>query len=72
MRKTRACLTLFDFMNDGYERDKELKKTYLIELIDYLTNYSNKFNEMMIREVFNLVEMNLFRPLPPRLNPTGN
>ncbi|CAI5521919.1 unnamed protein product [Closterium sp. Naga37s-1] len=57
---------LFDF-NDPkeLEEDKEYKRRFLLELVDYVNCGTMKFNEAVFKDITRMLEINLFRPLPP-------
>ncbi|CAI5521905.1 unnamed protein product [Closterium sp. Naga37s-1] len=57
---------LFDF-NDPkeLEEDKEYNRRFLLELVDYVNCGTMKFNEAVFKDITRMLEINLFRPLPP-------
>ncbi len=47
-------------------RDREVKRATLLELVDYLNNYKPVFSDQALQELFEMIKINIFRPLPPR------
>ncbi|CAI5466792.1 unnamed protein product [Closterium sp. Yama58-4] len=66
MRKLRLCSYLFDY-NDPMKnvKEKEIKWQTLLELVDYVGRGTGKFNEAVFEDITRMLEINLFRPLPP-------
>ncbi|CAI5950611.1 unnamed protein product, partial [Closterium sp. NIES-65] len=66
IRKLRLCSYLFDF-NDPMKnvKEKEIKRQTLQELVDYINSGTGKFNEVVFEDITRMLEINLFRPLPP-------
>eukprot|EP01121_Diplochlamys_sp_Union-15-3_P015416 TRINITY_DN5092_c0_g1_i1.p1 TRINITY_DN5092_c0_g1~~TRINITY_DN5092_c0_g1_i1.p1 ORF type:complete len:603 (+),score=82.23 TRINITY_DN5092_c0_g1_i1:94-1902(+) len=73
IQKIRQCKTCFDFTKDSLDRfeEKEIKAEVLQELIQYISKEHISFSTTMYSEITEMLKVNLFRPLPPRLNPTG-
>ena len=46
-------------------RDKEIKRLNLLELMDYINNTKNVFNEQTFPEIIEMISANLFRGLAP-------
>jgi len=42
-----------------------------LELVDFVANKSGIFTPLIYKEISEMISINLFRPLPPRLNPLG-
>merc|ERR1711862_84549 len=61
-----ACTALFDFSNDSNQREKEAKRQTLLEIVEYVNNTRNCFNEALIMDVVNMVGANIFRALQTR------
>ncbi|CAI5466773.1 unnamed protein product [Closterium sp. Yama58-4] len=66
IRKLHLCTYLFDF-NDPMKnvKEKEIKRQTLLELVDYVNSGTGKFNEAVFEDITRMLEINLFRPLPP-------
>eukprot|EP00927_Polykrikos_kofoidii_P085087 TRINITY_DN9150_c0_g4_i1.p1 TRINITY_DN9150_c0_g4~~TRINITY_DN9150_c0_g4_i1.p1 ORF type:complete len:474 (+),score=96.85 TRINITY_DN9150_c0_g4_i1:30-1451(+) len=65
-RKLEACSVIFDFSNDSNQHEKEAKRGTLIEIVDYVNNTRNCFNEVLMQDVVNMVGANIFRALRTR------
>lgn len=73
--KVRQCSVVFDFtdvINIGLAEQKEIKRETLLELVDFVLAEKIPFTTNVCRAVIAMVSTNLFRPLPPRLNPSGD
>src|SRR6195952_2280952 len=72
MQKIDQCNIIFDF-NDasGDMKSKEIKRLALHELLDYVENNRNVIQEPMYPRVVEMFAKNLFRPIPPPMNPQG-
>jgi len=74
LRKVKQCCVVFDFtkaINLAEEEQKEIKRETLLELLEFLLTQKMTFSPNVYRAVFSMVSINLFRPLPPRVNPVG-
>lgn len=72
-QKLRQCCTTFDFTDALSDlKGKEIKRTTLHELVDYVTNNRGVITEPIYPEAINMFASNLFRTLPPSSNPTGD
>lgn len=69
IRKVRLCCYVFDFSEsvDSPQdaRDKEIKRSTILELVTYLTQFKPAFAEEELEEIFEMILCNLSRPLPP-------
>merc|ERR1712032_1127662 len=65
-RKMQVCTQVFDFNNDRDQREKEAKRQTLLEVVEYVNNTRNCFNESLMQDVVNMVASNIFRALPTR------
>mmetsp|Transcript_118593 Transcript_118593/g.342947 ORF Transcript_118593/g.342947 Transcript_118593/m.342947 type:complete len:474 (-) Transcript_118593:393-1814(-) len=65
-RKMEACSAVFDFHNDSNQREKEAKRQTLLEIVEYVNNTRNCFNEALMQDVVNMVGANIFRALQTR------
>ncbi|KAF2865780.1 phosphatase 2A regulatory B subunit-domain-containing protein [Massariosphaeria phaeospora] len=72
MQKIDQCNIIFDF-NDasGDMKSKEIKRLALHELLDYVANNRQVITEKMYPRVVDMFSKNLFRPIPPPVNPQG-
>ncbi|KAF2204449.1 protein phosphatase 2A regulatory B subunit, partial [Delitschia confertaspora ATCC 74209] len=72
MKKIDQCNIIFDF-NDasGDMKSKEIKRLALHELLDYVANNRQVITDRMYPRVVDMFSKNLFRPIPPPLNPQG-
>ncbi|KAI4504176.1 hypothetical protein M0802_000647 [Mischocyttarus mexicanus] len=73
IQKLRQCCVLFDFESDPLSdlKWKEVKRTALHEMVDYVTKNKNVITEAIYPEAVNMFAVNLFRTLPPSSNPNG-
>ncbi|CAD6500254.1 BgTH12-07435 [Blumeria graminis f. sp. triticale] len=72
MQKIDQCNILFDFNDSsGDLKSKEIKRLALHELLDYVTNNRQVITEAMYPRVVDMFNKNLFRPIPPPMNPQG-
>ncbi|XP_015190593.1 PREDICTED: serine/threonine-protein phosphatase 2A 56 kDa regulatory subunit gamma isoform-like isoform X2 [Polistes dominula] len=73
IQKLRQCCVLFDFESDPLSdlKWKEVKRTALHEMVDYVTKNKNVITESIYPEAVNMFAVNLFRTLPPSSNPNG-
>lgn len=62
-RKMELCCQVFDFDNDQMQREKEAKRQTLLEIVEYVNNTRNCFNESLMQDVVNMVSANIFRAL---------
>ncbi|KAL8209650.1 hypothetical protein R6Q57_006382 [Mikania cordata] len=66
IKKLNMCCVVFDFSDPSKNlKEKDVKRQTLLELVDYLTSVSSKFNEITMQEIAKMVASNLFRSLPP-------
>ena len=72
MQKIDQCNIIFDF-NDasGDMKPKEIKRLALHELLDYVANNRQVITDPMYPRVVEMFSKNLFRPIPPPVNPQG-
>jgi serine/threonine-protein phosphatase 2A regulatory subunit B' len=73
MQKIDQCNIIFDF-NDATAdmKSKEIKRLALHELLDYVANNRSVITEPMYPKVVEMFSKNLFRPVPPPVNPQGD
>ncbi|KAM3697140.1 hypothetical protein ACB098_06G091000 [Castanea mollissima] len=65
IRKLNMCCVVFDF-NDSAKnlKEKDVKRQTLLDLVDYITSVTSKFNEVAMQAITKMVATNLFRTLP--------
>ncbi|KAI9002685.1 phosphatase 2A regulatory B subunit-domain-containing protein [Gaertneriomyces semiglobifer] len=73
IKKVQQCTVLFDF-NDALSdlKGKEIKRQTLTELVEYVSNNRGVITELVYPEVINMFATNLFRTIPPQVNPIGD
>ncbi|KAG0296540.1 Serine/threonine-protein phosphatase 2A 56 kDa regulatory subunit gamma isoform, partial [Dissophora globulifera] len=72
LRKIGQCSVVFDFNDASSElKGKEIKRQALTEILDYITNNRGVITEPVYPEVVKMFATNLFRTIPPQVNPTG-
>mmetsp|Transcript_41118 Transcript_41118/g.94587 ORF Transcript_41118/g.94587 Transcript_41118/m.94587 type:complete len:476 (+) Transcript_41118:100-1527(+) len=62
-KKMEVCSIVYDFSNDSLLREKEAKRQTLLEIVEYVNNTRNCFNEALMQDVVHMVGSNIFRPL---------
>ncbi|OLL22407.1 Serine/threonine-protein phosphatase 2A regulatory subunit delta isoform [Neolecta irregularis DAH-3] len=72
LRKLDQCNVIFDFADAaGDIKSKEIKRVALHELLDYVANNRGVITEPLYGKVVTMFCNNLFRPIPPPVNPIG-
>ncbi|KAI0845548.1 protein phosphatase 2A regulatory B subunit [Daldinia vernicosa] len=72
MQKIDQCNVIFDFNDASADmKSKEIKRLALHELLDYIANNRQVITEPMYPRVVEMFAKNLFRPIPPPMNPQG-
>ncbi|XP_011867605.1 PREDICTED: serine/threonine-protein phosphatase 2A 56 kDa regulatory subunit epsilon isoform isoform X1 [Vollenhovia emeryi] len=70
IKKLRQCCVAFDFMDPMADlKGKEIKRSTLNELVEYITAGRGVLTEPIYPETIKMVSANLFRTLPPSENP---
>ncbi|KAF9402519.1 hypothetical protein BGZ94_004889, partial [Podila epigama] len=73
LKKINQCAVIFDFNDASSElKGKEIKRQTLSEILEYITNNRGVITEPVYPEVVNMFATNLFRTIPPQVNPTGD
>lgn len=73
LQKLRQCSVTFDFNDASSElKAKEIKRHTLQELLEYINNTRGILTEPIYAEIANMFAINLFRTIPPQVNPTGD
>lgn len=69
LKKMRLCSFVFAFSDQPDSpqeaKNKETKRSTLLELVNYLTVFKPAFTEEELEETFEMIMCNLVRPLPP-------
>ncbi|KAJ3022788.1 Serine/threonine-protein phosphatase 2A 56 kDa regulatory subunit delta isoform [Thoreauomyces humboldtii] len=73
IKKLHQCSVIFDF-NDAQSdlKGKEIKRHALTEVVEYISNNRGVITEPVYPEVMNMFGVNLFRTIPPQVNPSGD
>lgn len=73
IQKIDQCNTMFDFSDPTFDiRGKEIKRITLQELIGFISNNRFTYTDEMYKHVVTMFKKNLFRPIPPPVNPIGD
>ncbi|KAJ7452497.1 protein phosphatase PP2A0 B subunit gamma isoform [Mycena galericulata] len=73
IKKLHQCRVLFDFNDASAElKGKQVKAQALHEMLDYITTQRGVITETVYPEVVGMFATNLFRSIPPPVNPTGD
>lgn len=73
LQKLEQCNVIFDFNDASADmKPKEIKRVALNELLEYVTNNRSVITEPMYPKVVEMFAKNLFRPIPPPVNPIGD
>ncbi|AAS52351.2 AEL333Wp [Eremothecium gossypii ATCC 10895] len=71
--KVDQCNIMFDFSDPSFDiHGKEIKRITLQELIEFIVTNRFTYTEEMYGHVVNMFKVNLFRPIPPPVNPIGD
>ncbi|KAG0221109.1 hypothetical protein BGX31_010179, partial [Mortierella sp. GBA43] len=72
LKKIGQCTVIFDFNDASSELGgKDIKREALTEILEYITNNRGVITEPVYPAVVNMFATNLFRTIPPQVNPTG-
>ncbi|KAL9538609.1 Serine/threonine-protein phosphatase 2A 56 kDa regulatory subunit delta isoform [Mucor bainieri] len=73
IQKIKQCTVVFDFSDASAElREKEIKRQTLQEILDHISMNRGVLTENVYPEIINMFGINLFRPIPPQVNPVGD
>ncbi|RIB06671.1 phosphatase 2A regulatory B subunit-domain-containing protein [Gigaspora rosea] len=73
LRKLNQCSVIFDFNDASSDlKGKEIKRATLSELLEYITTNRGVITEPIYSEVVSMFAINLFRTIPPQVNPIGD
>ncbi|WOG98828.1 hypothetical protein DCAR_0418173 [Daucus carota subsp. sativus] len=65
VKKLSMCCIVFDFTDPSKNlKEKDIKRQTLLELVDYISSVTSKFNEITMQEITKMIAVNLFRALP--------
>ena len=73
IKKLHQSCVIFDFNDTSSDLDgKQIKSQALHEMLDYITRNRNVLNDQIYPEIINMFASNLFRSIPPPVNPYGD
>ncbi|KAG8875520.1 Serine/threonine-protein phosphatase 2A 56 kDa regulatory subunit delta isoform [Tulasnella sp. 331] len=73
VQKLNQCSFLFDFNDASSElKGKQIKAAALHDMLEYITTQRGVITESIYPEVVKMFATNLFRSIPPQVNPTGD
>ncbi|KAI8987055.1 phosphatase 2A regulatory B subunit-domain-containing protein [Pilobolus umbonatus] len=74
IQKLRQCMVICDFSDPSTElTQKEIKRETLQEILEYVgMNRGVVISESLYLEIVKMFAINLFRTIPPQVNPTGD
>ncbi|ORX46128.1 protein phosphatase 2A regulatory B subunit [Hesseltinella vesiculosa] len=73
IQKIRQCMVIFDFSDASSElNEKEIKRNTLQEILEYIILNRGVLTEAVYPEIIHMFAINLFRPIPPQVNPFGD
>lgn len=72
LMKVDQCNVMFDFNDPSFDiQGKEVKRVTLQELIEFISSNRFSYTDEMYKHVVDMFKKNLFRPIPPPVNPVG-
>ncbi|GJN88799.1 hypothetical protein Rhopal_001769-T1 [Rhodotorula paludigena] len=73
LQKLNQCSQVFDFNDASADvSSKQIKSQTLAEMLDWITTQRGVITESIYPEVVHMFASNLFRSIPPPVNPTGD
>lgn len=73
LRKVEQCNIMFDFNDPAADiLGKDIKQLALNDLIEYISNHHVTITPQMYAMVVQMFSKNIFRPIPPPVNPIGD
>lgn len=73
VQKLQQCRVVFDFNDASSDLEgKQIKSQTLHEMLEYITSQRGVITESVYPEVVSMFATNLFRSIPPQVNPTGD
>lgn len=71
--KLQQCAVLYDFSDPSVHLlQKQHKQATLHELLEYITTQRQVITDLVYPQVVHMFQANLFRSIPPPVNPTGD
>jgi len=71
--KVDQCKIMFDFYDPSSDiQGKEMKRLTLHELTVFVSTTRMTYTDEMYRHVVDMFKINIFRPIPPPVNPVGD
>lgn len=70
-QKVRLCTLMFDWRNEHTHKENrmiEMKRQLLLELVDFIGKSKALYQEPYAGEVMEMIKINVFRVLPPRVH----
>lgn len=72
-KKIAQCSVIFEFKDPLSDlKGKDIKRITLAEIVEYITNNRGVLSESSYPLIINMFSTNLFRTVPPQVNPTGD
>jgi len=68
IHKLKLCQIMFEWTDNKDERPKEVKRQQLVELVEYIGKNKNIYTDSVLKEIVRMVDVNLFRTLPPKVH----
>ncbi|KAI8883664.1 protein phosphatase 2A regulatory B subunit [Backusella circina FSU 941] len=74
LKKIQQCMLLFDFSDPSSDlHEKEIKRQTLQDILEYISMTRGVLTDMTVYpEIIQMFSVNLFRPTPPQVNPSGD
>ncbi|VEU19743.1 DEKNAAC100293 [Brettanomyces naardenensis] len=73
IQKVDQCKIMFDFFDPSSDiQGKEMKRLALHELTVFVSTTRMTYTEEMYKHVVDMFKLNIFRPIPPPVNPVGD
>lgn len=73
LKKVDQCSVMFDFNDPSADiLGKDIKRIALNELLEYISTHHVTISPQMYASVVQMFAKNLFRPIPPPVNPVGD
>lgn len=72
LQKLNQCNVIFDFSDTSSDiQGKEIKRLALTDLLECISSTRGVLTDQMYPKIILMFANNLFRPIPPPINPTG-
>ncbi|ODQ64493.1 protein phosphatase 2A regulatory B subunit [Nadsonia fulvescens var. elongata DSM 6958] len=73
LQKIRQCNVIFDFTDPSADIvGKDIKRMSLQDLLEFISSTRITITDHMYQSVIEMFSKNLFRPIPPPVNPVGD